>query len=421
MTNVATERCEMQEERECLGVTILGSTGSIGESTLDVLSRHEGRYQIVALTANSNSAKLFEQIQRYKPKYAVLCSDAAANELRFQVKSAGISTEVLAGAGALCEVAALDEVGCVMAAIVGGAGLLPTLAAVHAGKKILLANKESLVMSGGLFMEAVEKSGAELLPIDSEHNAIFQCLPAQAQEFSAKRSRSQRKTLDQLGIARILLTGSGGPFRQTPISSLDNVTPDQACAHPNWSMGRKISVDSATMMNKGLEFIEACWLFDAKPSQVEIVLHPQSVVHSMVEYIDGSVIAQMGHPDMRTPIAYGLGWPDRIASGLPLLDLVKVGGLHFEEPDFVRFPGLKLSRWAMEAGKSASIVLNAANEVAVEAFLNERISFTAITEVIDHVLQGADLVNPVDIDTVLAEDRSARGLAERRVIQLALN
>lgn len=405
-------------DRESLGITILGSTGSIGESTLDVLARHKDRYHVVALTANSNASKLFDQILQHEPQYAVLLDEKAAKGLRESLKTAGSSTEVLTGMDALSEVAALDCVDSVMAAIVGGAGLLPTLSAVHAGKRVLLANKESLVMSGALFMDAVKASGAELLPIDSEHNAIFQCLPAAAQASTAQRGGNTVQTLQQSGIARILLTGSGGPFRQTPIESLINVTPDEACAHPNWSMGRKISVDSATMMNKGLEFIEACWLFDASPAQIEVVLHPQSVVHSMVEYIDGSVIAQMGHPDMRTPIAYGLGWPDRIMSGLPLLDLVKVGGLHFETPDEARFPGLALSRAAMETGKSASIVLNAANEVAVDAFLNERIRFTAITEVIDHVLQVAELVNPDTIDVVLAADGAAREIAKERLSQL---
>ena len=399
------------QQHDKIGITILGSTGSIGESTLDVLSRHQGQFHVVALTANDNVSKLFQQIQQYRPQYAVLSDSTAAEKLRKDVKSAGLPTEVLGGEQALCDVAALDSVSYVMAAIVGGAGLLPTMSAVNAGKRLLLANKEALVMSGGLFMQAVADSGAELLPIDSEHNAIFQCLPVNA---------DKSQSLEKQGVARILLTGSGGPFRQTPLDQLADVTPNQACAHPNWSMGRKISVDSATMMNKGLEFIEACWLFDARPDQVEIILHPQSVIHSMVEYVDGSVMAQMGHPDMRTPIAYGLGWPDRIASGVPLLDLVKAGALHFEEPDMDRFPGLRLSRQAMDTGLSASIVLNAANEVAVAAFLSERIRFTAITEVIDRVLQSSELVLPDSIDTVVLADQEARGRAERVVETLTI-
>ncbi|PCJ30253.1 MAG: 1-deoxy-D-xylulose-5-phosphate reductoisomerase [Moraxellaceae bacterium] len=404
------------QSQEKIGITILGSTGSIGESTLDVLSRHTDRFHIVALTANSNSKKLFQQIQHYRPQYAVLCDSAAAAVLRAEVKTAGLPTEVLEGVQSICDVAALESVGYVMAAIVGGAGLLPTLAAVDAGKRILLANKEALVMSGNLFMQAVADSGAELLPIDSEHNAIFQCMPAVTQRLGEQKSV---QSLTQLGIARILLTGSGGPFRQTPIEELASVTPNQACAHPNWSMGRKISVDSATMMNKGLELIEACWLFDARPDQVEVVLHPQSVVHSMVEYVDGSVVAQLGHPDMRTPIAYGLGWPDRIESGLPLLDLIKMGSLHFEEPNLARFPALRLSREAIELGKSASIVLNAANEVAVAAFLNEQIRFTAITEVIERVLASSEWILPDSIDTVLAVDEDTRRRAAELVAALA--
>ncbi len=409
----------MSFSADAIGITILGSTGSIGESTLDVLSRHGQKFRVVALTANSNATKLFQQIQTFQPQYAVLNDAQAAAKLRADVNAAGIDTEVLEGHQAICDVAALDSVQYVMAAIVGGAGLLPTMAAVNAGKRILLANKEALVMTGSLFMQAVADSGAELLPIDSEHNAIFQCLPINTQQSSTRGGNQwQDRTITQSGIARILLTGSGGPFRETPVSELTGVTPDQACAHPNWSMGRKISVDSATMMNKGLEFIEACWLFDARPDQVEVLLHPQSVVHSMVEYIDGSVVAQMGNPDMRTPIAYGLGWPDRIASGVPLLDLVKTGGLHFEEPDFQRFPALALSRQAMETGKSASIVLNAANEVAVEAFLSERIRFTEITEVIDDVLQASEWILPDSIDIVLAADEDARRRAQECINRL---
>lgn len=388
------------------GITILGATGSIGVSTIDVVLRHPDRYRIEALTANRNVDGLFDQIRQLRPPFAVMCDQAAASELRTRVREEGLQTEVLEGEAGLCEVAALDSVDYVMAAIVGAAGLVPTLAGVAAGKRILLANKEALVMSGALFMEAVQRSGSELLPIDSEHNAIFQCLPPNAQG-----------SLRSLGVARILLTGSGGPFRETPLGDLAAVTPDQACAHPNWSMGRKISVDSATMMNKGLEFIEACWLFNASVGDVEIVVHPQSVVHSMVEYVDGSVIAQLGHPDMRTPIAYGLGWPDRIDSGVSLLDLVAQGQLSFQAPDENRFPCLRLARQAMETGQTASVVLNAANEVAVAAFLEQRIAFTGIAAVIENTLNQANLVKPDHLDVVLSADSEARRLAEQFVRQ----
>lgn len=388
------------------GITILGATGSIGVSTIDVVSRHPDQFDVIALTANNNVATLFEQIRALQPPYAVMRDTAAAAELRRKVRAEGWQTEILEGEAGLCEVAALDSVDYVMAAIVGAAGLVPTLAGVHAGKRILLANKEALVMSGALFMDAVHQSGSELLPIDSEHNAIFQCLPA-----------GHHASLQSLGVARILLTGSGGPFRQTPLAELAGVTPDQACAHPNWSMGRKISVDSATMMNKGLEFIEACWLFDAAVSDVEIVVHPQSVIHSMVEYVDGSVMAQLGHPDMRTPIAYGLGWPDRIESGVPLLDLVAQGQLNFEAPDEGRFPCLRLARQAMDTGLTASVVLNAANEVAVAAFLEERIPFTGIAHVIENTLNKANLVKPDHLDVVLGADEAARRQAEQFVSQ----
>ncbi|MDX1695373.1 MAG: 1-deoxy-D-xylulose-5-phosphate reductoisomerase [Ketobacteraceae bacterium] len=388
------------------GVTILGATGSIGVSTIDVVCRHPDRFEVVAITANQNVDTLFEQIRQLRPPYAVMRDAGAAARLREKVRAEGWQTEILEGESGLCEVAALDGVDYVMAAIVGAAGLVPTMAAVHAGKRILLANKEALVMSGALFMDAVQHSGSELLPIDSEHNAIFQCLPP-----------NHGGSLASIGVARILLTGSGGPFRETPLSELAGVSPDQACAHPNWSMGRKISVDSATMMNKGLEYIEACWLFNAGVNDVKIVVHPQSVVHSMVEYVDGSVIAQLGHPDMRTPIAYGLGWPDRIESGIPLLDLVSQGQLNFEAPDEQRFPCLRLAKQAMETGQTASVVLNAANEVAVEAFLEERIAFTEITHVIENTLNKANLVKPDHLDVVIDSDRAARELAQQFVAQ----
>lgn len=381
-------------------VTILGATGSIGMNTIDVIKRHPDQFELFAITANCNVDGLLQQIREFNPPFAVLKDAAAAAQLTDRLADESVTTQVLSGVDGLCEVAAHDTVDYVMAAIVGAAGLVPTMAGVKAGKRILLANKEALVMSGALFMDAVKQSGSELLPIDSEHNAIFQCLPI-----------NHGTSLAANGVARILLTGSGGPFRETPLSQLVSVTPDQACAHPNWSMGRKISVDSATMMNKGLEFIEACWLFDAGIKDVEIVVHPQSVIHSMVEYVDGSVVAQLGHPDMRTPIAYGLGWPERIESGVPLLDLVAQGELSFAAPDEKRFPCLRLARQAMEAGQTASVVLNAANEVAVAAFLAEQIAFTDIPAVIETVLDRADLLKPDHLDVVLEADRQARSLA----------
>lgn len=384
----------------CRQVTVLGSTGSIGVSTLDVIARHPGQYQVFALSAHHRVDDMFRQVQATRPRFAVMRDELAAERLATLVRQAGLPTQVLAGETGLVEVAGHPDTDYVMAAIVGAAGLLPTLAAVNAGKRVLLANKEALVMSGALFMSAVKAQGAELLPIDSEHNAIFQCMPA---DFASGLERS--------GVARILLTGSGGPFRNRPLDELHDVTPEQACAHPNWSMGRKISVDSATMMNKGLEFIEACWLFDARPDQVEIVVHPQSVIHSMVEYVDGSVLAQLGNPDMRTPIAYGLGWPERKASGVPLLDLIKIGRLDFQAPDEARFPCLRLAREVMEAGRTASVALNAANEVAVEAFLTGRIRFTAIPQVLERVMEKVTLVEPIDIDTILRADMAAREMA----------
>lgn len=378
-------------------VTILGSTGSIGVSTLDVIARHPEQYQVFALAAHRQVDLMFRQVQAASPRYAVMRDEGAAQQLDERIRAAGLDTQVLAGEAGLIAVAGHADTDYVMAAIVGAAGLLPTLAAVNAGKRVLLANKEALVMSGALFMKAVKTHRAELLPIDSEHNAIFQCMPT---DFS--------RGLEAVGVARILLTGSGGPFRNRPLHELHDVTPDQACAHPNWSMGRKISVDSATMMNKGLEFIEACWLFDARPDQVEIVVHPQSVIHSMVEYVDGSVLAQLGNPDMRTPIAYGLAWPERTVSGVPLLDLVKVGRLDFQAPDEARFPCLRLAREAMQVGRTASVVLNAVNEVAVEAFLQGQIRFTAIAHVLEQVMEKVTLVEPIDIDTILKADAIAR-------------
>lgn len=377
-------------------LTVLGSTGSIGESTLGVVGLHPQRYEIYALTANSQDEKLLQQCLKFSPQYAVLRDTQAAERLAEKLRSAGSKTQVLAGESGLIEVASADSVDAVMAAIVGAAGLAPTLAAVKRGKKVLLANKESLVMAGGLFMQAVKECGATLLPIDSEHNAIFQCMP------------EHYRGVESSGIRRILLTGSGGPFRQTPMDQMGSITPDQACAHPNWSMGRKISVDSATMMNKGLEFIEACWLFNAEPEQIEIVVHPQSIIHSMVEYTDGSVLAQMGNPDMRTPIAHALAWPERIESGVASLDFLITNRLDFEAPDEQRFPALKLSAQAIKAGGIMPAVLNAANEIAVEAFLQGQIRFTEITRVTETVLNDVDNAEPIGLDVVIEADQRAR-------------
>ncbi|NWL21553.1 1-deoxy-D-xylulose-5-phosphate reductoisomerase [Pseudomonas umsongensis] len=383
-------------------ITVLGATGSIGLSTLDVIARHPGRYQVFALSGFSRLSELLALCVRHAPQFAVVPETAAARRLQDDLRAAGLSTRVLVGEEGLCQVAAAPEVDAVMAAIVGAAGLRPTLAAVEAGKKILLANKEALVMSGALFMQAVRKSGSVLLPIDSEHNAIFQCMP-----------RDSARGLDAVGVRRILLTASGGPFRQTPMAELAHVSPEQACAHPNWSMGRKISVDSASMMNKGLELIEACWLFDAKPSQVEVVIHPQSVIHSLVDYIDGSVLAQLGNPDMRTPIANALAWPERIDSGVPPLDLFAVARLDFQAPDEDRFPCLRLARQAAEAGNSAPAMLNAANEVAVAAFLDGRVRYLEIASIIEEVLNLEPVVEVNDLDAVFTADAKARVLAEQ--------
>jgi 1-deoxy-D-xylulose-5-phosphate reductoisomerase len=380
-------------------VTVLGSTGSIGLSTLDVVSHHPERFELFALTANEQVDALFAQCLQYRPRYAVLRDGRRATELRARLQASGSDTEVLEGDLGFTEVAASDEVDTVVAAIVGAAGLEPTLAAVSAGKKVLLANKESLVMAGQLFMNAVTERGATLLPVDSEHNAIFQCLP---QSFGS---------LAEAGVRKILLTGSGGPFRLTDPRELSAVTPDQACAHPNWSMGRKISVDSATMMNKGLEFIEACWLFRAKPRDIEVVVHPQSVVHSMVEYLDGSVIAQLGNPDMRTPIAHCLAWPERIESRVPSLNFRELGQLEFSAPDYRKFRCLQLAVDAMEAGGTAPTALNAANEIAVESFLAKRIKFTQISELNAAVMDNWPNEEPASLAAVKEADRRARAFA----------
>ncbi|MNO63013.1 1-deoxy-D-xylulose 5-phosphate reductoisomerase [compost metagenome] len=381
-------------------ITVLGATGSIGLSTLDVIARHPDRYQVFALTGFTRLSELLALCVRHVPRFAVVPEVAAARTLQDDLRAAGLSTRVLVGEEGLCQVASDPEVDTVMAAIVGAAGLRPTLAAVETGKKILLANKEALVMSGALFMQAVRKSGSVLLPIDSEHNAIFQCMPL-----------DYARGLEVVGVRRILLTASGGPFRQTPMAELANVSPDQACAHPNWSMGRKISVDSASMMNKGLELIEACWLFDAKPSQVEVVIHPQSVIHSLVDYVDGSVLAQLGNPDMRTPIANALAWPERIDSGVAPLDLFAIARLDFQAPDEKRFPCLRLARQAAEAGNSAPAMLNAANEVAVAAFLDERVRYPEIASIIEEVLNLEPVVAVDDLDAVFTADAKARLLA----------
>lgn len=381
-------------------ITVLGATGSIGSSTLDVIRQHPERYQAFALTANTRINELKALCLSYQPRFAVVAEASSAQRLQADLRAAGSATRVLHGPQGLSEVAAHPEVDAVMAAIVGAAGLESAMAAVQAGKKILLANKEALVMSGALFMRAVREHGAQLLPIDSEHNAIFQCLPC-----------NYADGLVSVGVRRILLTASGGPFRNTSYADLERVTPAQACAHPNWSMGQKISVDSATMMNKGLELIEACWLFAARPEQVEVVIHPQSVIHSLVDYIDGSVLAQLGNPDMRTPIAHAMAWPERIASGVAPLDLFALARMDFIAPDLQRFACLRLAIEAAKVGGAAPIVLNAANEIAVEAFLQERIRFTQIPQLIEDML-SLDMATQVDtLEHVVAIDQQARQCA----------
>jgi len=391
-------------------IAVLGATGSIGASTLDVIARHPERFRVTALTANRKVDELADLCRRHRPRYVCVADTSRVARLRERLASAGVACTILAGDEGVVEAASLPEVDCVMAAIVGAAGLRATLAAARAGKKLLLANKEALVVAGPVFMETVRASGATLLPIDSEHNAIFQCLPPFASgELAAK------------GIRRILLTGSGGPFRARSRTELHRVTPEEACAHPNWVMGRKISVDSATMMNKGLEVIEAHWLFGARPEQIQVVVHPQSVVHSMVEYADGSVIAQLGHPDMRTPIAQALAYPERIEAGVPSLDLVRVGLLGFELPDFERFPALGLAYAALRSGGAAAATLNAANEVAVAAFLDGRLPFLQITAVIEETL-GALGTGPLrTLEEVLAADARARVRAGQVVARFISN
>jgi 1-deoxy-D-xylulose-5-phosphate reductoisomerase len=384
-----------------IGVAVLGSTGSIGESTLDVVARHPDRFRLVAIGANRNVTKLAEQIARYRPDYAALADETAAAELRERLST---PTRILAGHDALTEIASLSAVDAVMAAIVGAAGLRSTLAAARAGKRLLLANKESLVMAGPLLMEAVRAGGATLLPIDSEHNAIFQCMPHNMSVGDAPR-----------GVRRILLTASGGPFRDWTREAIATATPEQACAHPNWVMGRKISVDSATLMNKGLELIEACLLFGLPPQQIEVVVHPQSIVHSAVEYLDGSVLAQLGSPDMRTPIAHALAWPDRIASGVQFLDLVRTARLDFRAPDPEKFRCLALAQAAARAGGLTPAILNAANEVAVQAFLDRQLNFLEIATVIETVVTRSGGGGVGSLDDVLAADAESRQRARERV------
>lgn len=389
-------------------ITVLGATGSIGLSTLDVIRRHPDRFSVHALTAGARAEELATLCREFRPAVAVM-ADAEAAE-RLQALLADIpETRVLAGETGLCEVASSAESDTVMAAIVGAAGLAPTLAAVRAGKRVLLANKEALVMSGKLFMDAVERHGAELLPIDSEHNAIFQCMPAD-------KVRDPRGA----GITRILLTASGGPFREYAAEDLRAVTPAQACAHPNWSMGQKISVDSATLMNKGLELIEACWLFNTTPASVQVHVHPESIIHSMVEYADGSVLAQLGSPDMRTPIANGLAWPERIEAGVAPLDLFAIGRFHFERPDLQRFPCLRLAAEAFAAGGTAPAVLNASNEIAVAAFLDGRLCFADIPVIIERTLTATEVVPADSFDTIFAKDAEARRRAREQISLLAV-
>jgi len=390
-------------------VAVLGCTGSIGVSTLDVLARHPDRFEVAVLAAASNDGRMLEQCLRHRPPVAVLQSADAADRLAAALRAAGAPTEVLCGPEALDRCVSGPGVDAVMAAIVGAAGLPSTLAAARAGKRVLLANKESLVVAGPLLVGAARAGGAVLIPIDSEHNAIFQCLPAGLETGHAGQ-----------GVRRVLLTASGGPFLRTPIGQLARVTPDEACAHPRWKMGRKISVDSATLMNKGLELIEACLLFGMEPRRVEVVVHPQSIVHSMVEYVDGSILAQLGNPDMRTPIAHALGWPERIGSGVQSLDLVAVARLDFEAPDVTRFPALRLARAAAEAGGTAPAALNAANEVAVAAFLEGRLGFLEIPRVIEAVLERHANQAVTALADVLGADRWARDLAESMLARAAM-
>ena len=390
------------------GLCILGATGSIGVSTLDVASRHPHLYKVIALTANTNIDTLYEQCIAHKPEYAVVVNESKGLEFKAKIHNSPIANlKVLTGTKALEEVATLNEVDSVMAAIVGAAGLLPSLAAAKAGKTVLLANKEALVMSGDIFMHAVSASGAHLLPIDSEHNAIFQCMPAQYITGT-----------DGKQVRRILLTASGGPFREMPIEQMADVTPEQAVAHPNWDMGKKISVDSATMMNKGLEMIEACLLFNMSPDQIQVVIHPQSVIHSMVDYVDGTVLAQMGNPDMRIPIAHAMAWPERFESGAKPLNIFDIRRMDFEEPNLERFPCLRLAYKAINAGGTMPTVLNAANEIAVEAFLDRQVKFTDIPVIIERCMDTTPVALADSLDVILAHDQQARTVAKQIIADM---
>ena len=399
-----------------INVAILGSTGSIGTSTLDVIARQSERFNAFALTANKNIERLYNQCVQFLPEIAVMVDEAAADELqqRLQSNPGTQHIKVLCGNEALDDVASAEQVDYVMAAIVGAAGLSSSLAAARSGKRILLANKESLVMSGDLFMQTVKENGATLLPVDSEHNAIFQSMPEKLNNIYANAdiNNADPGNLQEFGVEKILLTASGGPFLNKSLAELHNVTPDQACAHPTWEMGRKISVDSATMMNKGLEVIEASWLFNACADDIQVVIHPQSVIHSMVSYSDGSVLAQLGNPDMRTPIAHAMAWPERMNSGVEQLDIFKVAQLNFEQPDFERFVCLRLAYDALRTGGTAPAVLNAANEIAVDAFLQEKIMFTQIAEVVQQTIEQLAAIPAESLEIILAADAEARIIAE---------
>ena len=404
-------------QNKVLQITLLGASGSIGSSTLDVVARHPERYQIYALTANTNVETMVTLCEQWQPRYAVMNDVDAATELGQRLLETAAQTEVLSGETGLLQVVKDDAVNCVVAAIVGAAGLVPTLAAAEAGKRVLLANKEALVMSGKLFIDTARANDAILMPVDSEHNAIFQCMPD-----SLTRHHSSVKMINQqasAGIERILLTASGGPFRTWSAEQLQDVTPAQAVNHPNWDMGKKISVDSATLMNKGLELIEAYWLFDMDIANIDVVIHPQSVIHSMVSYSDGSVLAQLGNPDMRTPIAHALAWPQRIASGVEPLNIFDVAKLDFEQPDLDRFPCLRLCYEAIKRGGSATIVLNAANELAVAAFLDEKIGFNDIARVIEQTLQKAEIIDDVSsLENILDADAKARVISNKCILTM---
>ncbi|MCS3425479.1 1-deoxy-D-xylulose-5-phosphate reductoisomerase [Rahnella sp. BIGb0603] len=394
-------------------MTILGSTGSVGTSTLSVVRSNPDAFSVKALVAGRNVDVMAQQCLEFRPAYASMADESSARKLRAILSEQGINTEVLSGPDAAIELAALDDVDQVMSAIVGAAGLLPTLSAVRAGKQVLLANKESLVTCGRIFMDAVRQSQSQLLPIDSEHNAIFQSLPESVQRQLGYAS------LEEHGISRIVLTGSGGPFRELPLDQFSRVTPEQACAHPNWSMGRKISVDSATMMNKGLEYIEARWLFNASAAEMEVIIHPQSVIHSMVRYRDGSVLAQLGSPDMRTPIAHAMAYPRRVATDVEALDFCKMGALTFSDPDYARYPCLQLAIEASNTGQAATTTLNAANEISVAAFLNGEIRFTDIASLNRQVMEQLVSAEPTSVEEVLEIDARARASAKDKLPQFA--